>query len=176
MSHEAVSRRTALGALGLGVGALGLGPGWHGVVEAAEPEARTLEWPREVSLLGAAPLTREALMSRSVVLGFSSATCGYCLRQDAHLQVLHQKSGKEVLVLGVSTDARDEDVLALARRHGWTFAWTREHDKLAALFDRRRILPRTYLVGRGGVLLRSIPGEMFESDVLELPDIARRAV
>ena len=148
---------------------------WASVLPAQTlPQPRTILWPREVPLIGAAPLSRDTLMQHHVVLGFSSATCGYCVRHDAHLQKLHLLATPGVLVLGVATDSSDEEAVRPAQRHGWTFPWTRAHQPLGELFDRRRILPRTYLVARGGVVLRAIPGEMFESDVLELADIATR--
>jgi hypothetical protein len=169
-TESAQARRLALRLLSL----IGTGT-WAGLLQAqAQPLPRTILWPREVPLIGAAPLSRDTLMRNHVVLGFSSATCGYCVRHDAHLQKLHMRATPGVLVLGVATDSTDEEALRPAQSHGWTFPWTRAHQPLGELFDRRRILPRTYLVARGGELIRAIPGEMFESDVLELADIAIR--
>lgn len=165
-----LSRRRALARIGACAMAGTAGP----ARVRAQPAPRSIAWPESLPMIGTGPLTRDVLLQHAVVLGFSSRTCSYCLRQDAHLQRLHALAGQELLVVGVSTDGDGPDVLAWARSQGWTFPWTSAHQPLARLFDARRVLPRTYLVGRGGVLLRAIAGEMFESDVLELADIARQ--
>jgi hypothetical protein len=45
---------------------------------------------------------------------------------------------------------------------------TLEHEPLRAALSARKSIPLTVLVDRTGRIRQSIPGEMFEEDVLEL--------
>lgn len=131
-------------------------------------EERRIEWPASVELLDGRRLSAAELASRPVVVVYWSATCGYCQRHNRHVEKLHQAAkGTDLLVLGVSTDPGPDVAREHARHEGYGFANTMESALPGALFERRRFIPRTYLVERGGRLAKSYPGEMFEADVME---------
>ena len=133
-------------------------------------------WP-EVALLDGGRFGAAQAQGRALVVVFWSTTCPFCRRHNEHVEKLHRAAaGRRLAVLGV---ARERDAAAV-RRHaaerGYTFPITLEHAPLAAALSARRIIPLTVTVDRGGRLLQVIPGEMFESDVLELLQLADKEV
>ncbi len=157
--------------------AFATGPAWWGAAAAA-PAApgQAVAWP-EVTLLDGSRFGPAQAEGRALVVVFWSTTCPFCRRHNEHVQKLHlAAAGRALAVLGV---ARDRDAAAVsrhAREFGYTFPITLEHAPLAAALSQRRIIPLTVTVDRGGRLLQAIPGEMFESDVLELLQLADKEV
>jgi thiol-disulfide isomerase/thioredoxin len=126
-----------------------------------------VRWPT-VKLMDGRTWAPEAGRPQLVV--FWSVTCPFCQRHNAHLQRLHERvlaeGGPQIL-----TVSRDRDPAAVQRylkANGYTFPVTLEHEALRAALAARTVVPLTVLVDRRGRILQSIPGEMFEEDVMEL--------
>lgn len=145
-----------------------------GAPASAAPAApgERVAWP-EVTLLDGRRWS--AAQGKAVVVVFWSTTCPYCLRHNAHVARLQQAAAG--LPLQILTVARERDPAAVQRylaQHGYRFDVTLDHAPMAAALSARRMIPLTITVDRAGRLLQVIPGEMFESDVLELAQLARR--
>jgi thiol-disulfide isomerase/thioredoxin len=131
-------------------------------------------WP-EVTLLDGGRWTAARAQGKAVVVVFWSTTCPFCLRHNQHVSRLQKESAG--LPLEIITVARERDAQEVRRyleRHGHRFAVTLEHAPMAAALSTRRTIPLTVTVDRAGRLRQVIPGEMFEDDVLELAQLARR--
>lgn len=134
---------------------------------AAEPAVAPVRWP-PVQLLDGQRWAAEP--GRAQVVVFWSMTCPFCLRHNEHVQKLHRalarEGGPQLL-----TVCRDRDGAAV-RRHlsarGQSFAVTLEHEALRAALAARKMVPLTVVIDRRGQIRQSIPGEMFEEDLLEL--------
>jgi thiol-disulfide isomerase/thioredoxin len=157
--------------------ALAAGPAWWSAAAAA-PAApgQAVAWP-EVTLLDGGRFGPAQAERRALVVVFWSTTCPFCRRHNQHVEKLHRAAaGQRLAVLGV---ARERDAAVVRRHageHGYTFPITLDHAPLAAALSARRIIPLTVTVDRGGRLFQVIPGEMFESDVLELLQLADKEV
>jgi len=149
---------------------------WSAAVAAPAASGQAVAWP-EVALLDGGRFGAAQAQGRALVVVFWSTTCPFCRRHNEHVEKLHRAAaGRRLAVLGV---ARERDAAAVRRHaaeHGYTFPITLEHAPLAAALSARRIIPLTVTVDRGGRLLQVIPGEMFESDVLELLQLADKEV
>jgi thiol-disulfide isomerase/thioredoxin len=129
-------------------------------------------WP-EVALLDGSRWSAARAEGKAVVVVFWSTTCPFCLRHNAHLAKLQRQAAG--LPLEIVTVARDRDAAAVQRyldQHGYRFAVTLEHSRMATALSTRRMIPLTVTVGRDGRLRQVIPGEMFEDDMLELARLA----
>lgn len=107
---------------------------------------------------------------RPQLVVFWSVTCPFCQRHNAHLQRLHEKVSAEggPQILTVSRDRDAAAVMRYLKTNGYTFPVTFEHEPLRTALAARTVVPLTVLVDRRGRILQSIPGEMFEEDVMEL--------
>lgn len=169
---RATRRRWLRAGAGLAVACLVCSPG--AAQSLAKPLPRTVAWPAEVRLLGGGQIDGSALNTRPVVAVFWSHTCPFCQRHNAHVEKLHRAAaGSRLLVLGIAVDGSRAQIEELVRREGYTFPVTRDAAALAAMFDTRRVTPRTYAVEAGSRLVAALPGEMFEDDVMELLRLAR---
>lgn len=143
-----------------GAAALAVPPAW--ALPAARGEA--VDWPA-VRLLDGQPWP--GAQGRAVVLVFWSLSCPFCERHNAHLEKLWRAAqGKALTVLGVVRAGEGEAVARHARARGWTFPNTVDAEGLAAALSRRRSVPLTVVVDRQGRLLETVPGEMFEDDLM----------
>ena len=167
-----MKRRLAMAAMAVAAGPAG----WTAARAAPAAPGQAVAWP-EVTLLDGSRFGPAQAEGRALVVVFWSTTCPFCRRHNEHVEKLHRAAaGRRLAVLGVS---RDRDVAAVrrhAREHGYTFPITTDQAPLAAALSARRIIPLTVTVDRGGRLLQVIPGEMFESDVLELLQLADKEV
>lgn len=165
------SRRAALGRVAawcVGLHAVGGGTSaWANASGAASGQGAVVRWP-SIKLMDGRAWAPEAGRPQLVV--FWSVTCPFCQRHNAHLQRLHEKvsaeGGPQIL-----TVSRDRDLAAVMRylkTNGYTFPVTFEHEPLRTALAARTVVPLTVLVDRRGRILQSIPGEMFEEDVMEL--------
>jgi thiol-disulfide isomerase/thioredoxin len=164
------SRRQVLAA------AAALAAGSGAVPARAAPAApgERVVWP-EVTLLDGSRWSAANAEGKAVVVVFWSTTCPFCQRHNAHVARLQKEASG--LPLEILTVARERDAQAVRRyldRHGCHFAVTLDHAPMAAALSARRMIPLTVTVDRSGRLKQVIPGEMFEDDVLELAQLARR--
>lgn len=146
---------------------------WPALATPAAPGERVI-WP-EVTLLDGSRWSAARAEGKAVVVVFWSTTCPYCQRHNAHVSRLQKEAAG--LPLEILTVARERDAPAVRRyleRHGHRFAVTLDHAPMAAALSARRMIPLTVTVDRSGRLKQVIPGEMFEDDVLELAQLARR--
>lgn len=130
-----------------------------------------VRWPT-VTLLDGTRWQPEA--GRGEVVVFWSLTCPFCARHNEHVQKLHEAS-RQRPGPGVLTVVRERDPAAV-RRHlaqrGWTFPVTLDTEPLLAALDGRRVVPLTVVIDAAGRVRQSLPGEMFEEDLLELMEKA----
>lgn len=174
-------RRTWL-QLGAGIGFAGLRGGplaiaaFAGLAGTATGNARaaTLAWP-SLDLLDGGRLEPGDWADTAAVLVFWATWCGFCTVHNGHVETLHRRfGGRGLRVVSVCVDGQDPDrVRAHVRRHGWTFPVTLQGAELRRQVTARRIVPLTVAVDRQGRWREPIPGQMAESDVLELAAIAR---
>lgn len=164
------TRRHALATLAAFAAAGVAAPGRAAPAQPGEP----VVWP-EVTLLDGSRWSAASAQGKAVVVVFWSTTCPFCLRHNAHVAKLHKvAAGRPLEILAV---ARERDAAAVRRylaQHGYGFAVTLDHAPMAAALSTRRMIPLTVTVDRAGRLHQVIPGEMFEDDVLELAQLARR--
>lgn len=133
-----------------------------------------IDWPT-IALVDGTVLQPADWNDTAAVVVFWSTTCPFCRRHNEHVEKLHRASaGRRLRVLGVAVD-RDAGVVRryLADR-GYGFPVSMSAQRLRPLFTSRNVIPMTCAVGRSGRLLQSIPGEMFEEDVLDLLRLADR--
>ena len=174
-------RRSCLRA-GMGIGLAGLRGGpvaiatLAGLVGTPPGSAReaTLAWPA-LDLLDGGRLEPADWADTAAVLVFWATWCGFCTVHNGHLETLHRRiGGRGLRVLGACVDGQDPDrVRAHVRRHGWTFPVTLQAAELRRQVTSRRLVPLTVVVDRRGRWREPIPGQMAESDVLELAEVAR---
>lgn len=160
--------------------ALVAGAGWEMPLHvraqpAATPPAEALAWPA-LTLLDGTVLQAADWQHTGAIVVFWATYCGFCRRHNVHLDRLHRSlRGQPVRVLGVALDTDAALVRRYLRQHGFDFPVTLDAARLRPLLTPRRIIPNTCVVDRSGRLVRCIPGEMAEDDVLELGGVALRS-
>lgn len=130
-----------------------------------------VRWPA-LTLLDGTPWQPVAGRPQVVVLW--SLSCPFCQRHNEHVEKLYRATLAQHGP-GVLTAVRERDALVVRRhlaRRGWSFPVTLDGEALAAALGARRVVPLTMVVDARGRLKQSIPGEMFEEDVMELMERA----
>lgn len=141
----------------------------------ALPRPEPLAWPA-LTLLDGTLLRAADWRDTGAIVVFWATYCGFCRRHNVHLDRLHRSlRGQPVRVLGVALDTDAALVRRYLRQHGFDFPVTLDAARLRPLLTPRRIIPNTCVVDRSGRLVRCIPGEMAEDDVLELGGVALRS-
>lgn len=153
----------------IGAAAGALAPRLHA---AAAVPGEAVRWPA-VTLLDGTRWVPAPGQGQVVV--FWSVSCPFCKRHNAHVDKLF-RAAQARPGPGVLTVARERDPAAVRRYlavNGWQFPVTLDAEPLAAaLAGRRRLVPLTVVVDAAGRMKQSIPGEMFEEDVMELMERA----
>jgi thiol-disulfide isomerase/thioredoxin len=161
----AVDRRDALAAL-CAMCALGLNADAH-----ARPD-KHVAWT-DVALIDGRVMTARELRAQPVVVEVWATWCPFCMKQNPHLQKLHENAdGKGLRVL---TFAIDDDVRLIrdyVARYRYTFAVARLSPQVERWFGKRRSLPELYVVDRTGRVVLREDGEMFPEDVAALARFA----
>ncbi len=142
----------------------------------AEPIAPgdRLQWPA-LRLLDGGALDPLSWQGQATVLVFWATWCPHCLRHNAHVDKLHRTlQGQGLRVLGVALEDDAGKVRRYMASHGYAFPVALDGDVLRRRLTARRVLPMTVVLDRQGRLRQTIPGEMTEDDVLDLPRIAQR--
>lgn len=112
---------------------------------------------------------------RPVVIEYWASWCPFCARQNPYLQKLStQARGTGLEVLTVTIDKHAADARAYLDKHHYTFPVVMDTPALRRAFGKRRVIPQIFVVAADGRLAESIPGEMFEEDVLGLLKYAPR--
>jgi thiol-disulfide isomerase/thioredoxin len=119
-------------------------------------------------------LKASELAGRTVVVQYWATWCPFCMKQNPHVQKLHQQhAGKKFLVLTVSIDKMPEAVTEYQKKRGYTFPAVMEGSQTRAWFPKRKGLPVMYVVDPAGRIVFHEAGEMFEEDILGLARYAR---
>jgi len=168
-----MKRRTLLGALTLAAStAQALAQAQTQTSAAALKPGQTVPWP-DMALLGGGRFGAAQAADHAVVVVFWTTTCPFCRRHNQHVEKLHRAAaGKRLRVLGVARETDAELVAHYARAQGYSFPITMNQPGLAELLSPRRAVPMTVVVDRQGRLKQTLPGEMFEEDLLELLQLA----
>jgi thiol-disulfide isomerase/thioredoxin len=141
-------------------------------VAAPSASPATVQWSA-IELLDGKVLKPADWTDMAAVVVFWSTTCPFCRRHNEHVQKLFAASaGQRLRVLGASLDRDAGAVRRYMADRGYGFPVTLDAARLRPLFTTRAVIPMTCTVDRGGRLLQTIPGEMFEEDVLELGRLA----
>ncbi|MBX3637865.1 MAG: TlpA family protein disulfide reductase [Rubrivivax sp.] len=139
---------------------------------AAAAPGGIVDWP-EVTLLDSSRFGPAQARGQAMVVVFWSTSCPYCRRHNQHVEKLHRAAtGRALTVLGVARDRDPEAVRRHMQLQGHSFPVTQDYRALASVLSTRNMIPLTVTVDRQGRLRQVIPGEMFESDVLELLQLA----
>jgi thiol-disulfide isomerase/thioredoxin len=140
----------------------------------AQP-GQAVVWP-ELTLLDGRRLGAGHWRDHAAVVVFWTTTCPFCRRHNQHVEKLHRAAaGLPLTVLGVARENSATTVQRYAQQQGYSFPITLNHGALAAALSQRNLVPLTVLVGRDGRLKQVLPGEMFEEDVMEFLDLAKKA-
>jgi len=140
----------------------------------AEPaQGDLVRWP-EVTLLDGSRLLAPTPGAQASVVVFFSTTCPFCVRHNAHVQKLHERTrGQALRVLGVAHDRHEAWVRRYLAQRELSFPVSMDQAPLHAALSRLPGTPVTVVVDRQQRLREVIRGEMFEEDVLELARYAR---
>jgi thiol-disulfide isomerase/thioredoxin len=161
-----LNRRTVLTALALAASTS------QAQTTAALTPGQAVPWP-DMALLGGGRFGPEQAAGNAVVVVFWTTTCPFCRRHNQHVEKLHRAAaGKRLRVLGVARETDADAVAQYARAQGYSFPITLNQPALAQLLSPRRMVPMTVVVDRQGRLKQTLPGEMFEEDLLELLQLA----
>ncbi len=134
-----------------------------------------VRWPT-VRLLDGRTLAPQAWQGLTAVVVFWATWCPYCKRHNAHIDKLHRNAaGRPLRILGAAIDDDEAAVRRYLAQTEYGFPVTLEALALRERLTARRTVPMTCVVDADGRLRQSIPGEMTESDVLQLAPAAARS-
>jgi thiol-disulfide isomerase/thioredoxin len=136
---------------------------------AAEP----IRWG-DITLLDGRKLTAAELNGSTVVVQMWASWCPFCMRQNPHIQKLHERDGKRLLVLGLTIGKDPQVEREYLAKRGYTFAAAMSPPQADQWFGKRRTLPEVYVVAPGGRLVFKEDGEMFPEDIAALARFAAR--
>jgi thiol-disulfide isomerase/thioredoxin len=156
---DGAKRRRLLGALPLML----LAGARSGVAADAE-----VKW-KDIRLIDGRVLRAADLRRQTVVVQLWASWCPFCLRQNPHIQKLHEAgSGQGLQVLTFSIDKTEQDARDYLARRGYTFPTAMAGADVAAWFGERRTLPELYVVDPSGRVVFREGGEMFPEDIAAL--------
>jgi thiol-disulfide isomerase/thioredoxin len=129
----------------------------------------------DVRLHDGRAIKAEDLKGRTVVVEYWATWCPFCMKQNPHVQRLHeQHGGKDLVVLTISIDKTAEAVTDYQKKKGYTFPTVLENGQTRAWFPKRKGLPVMYVVDVTGRIVFHEAGEMFEEDILGLAKYAKK--
>jgi len=104
--------------------------------------------------------TNKSLLGKVVVLDFWATWCGPCKMASPYMEKLHQKYGKQGLVV-IGAEAKDAGdpaaAKAYAKEHGYTYLFTTKNDTLTNQLDVPG-LPAFVIIGKDGRVVRTQTG------------------
>jgi thiol-disulfide isomerase/thioredoxin len=153
-----------------------LAAAWPASPLADEPPRR-IDWPA-MTLLDGTAVPPAFWQGRAAIVVFWATWCPFCRAHNLHVDKLQASldaaSSDAPRVLGVALDADRALVARTVAERRYRFPVTVDDGTIRARFATRRVIPTTCLVDRRGLLVQTIPGEMFEEDVMDLPAILTR--
>jgi hypothetical protein len=123
----------------------------------------------DISLIDGSPWRQQS--GRPLLVYWWASTCPFCALQSPSMDKLWaQVRTQGWQMIALSVDRRSEDAAAYIRtkRYGFPVAWTSPGWRGA--FPKPRGLPITLLAGADGLLKVAEKGQLFDEDVMALPD------
>jgi thiol-disulfide isomerase/thioredoxin len=134
----------------------------------AQPADAPLRWT-DIELIDGRVLGAEQLRKNAVVVQIWASWCPFCGAQNPHVQKLYDENkARGLLVLAFSIDKDPQAARDYLSRRGYTFPVAMATPQVEQWFGRRRTLPETYVVDRGGRIVFTHRGEMFAEDIAAL--------
>lgn len=123
----------------------------------------------EVRLLDGTAIPEGHFNGKPVIIEYWASWCPFCARQNPYVQKLWSQAKERGLkMLTISIDANEADAVDYLRKHQYTFPAAMETQALRDALGKRKVVPHIFVIEADGRIAESIPGEMFEEDVLDL--------
>lgn len=139
---------------------------------ATAARADTVRWT-DITLLDGRKLSASELNGKTVVVQMWASWCPFCMRQNPHIQKLHDAAGGRLIVLGLSIAKEPGTEIDYMRKRGYSFAAAMAPKEAEQWFGKRRTLPEVYVVAPGGKVVFREDGEMFPEDIAALVRFAK---
>lgn len=131
-----------------------------------------VQWT-DIELINGTRLSAAELRANAVVAQIWASWCPFCGAQNPHVQKLHHEYGSRGLrIIAFSIDKTVDAAREYVEKRGYTFPVAMATPQLEAWFGKRRTLPETYVVSRGGEVVFAHQGEMFPEDIAALARFA----
>jgi len=112
------------------------------------------------------PLT--SLRGTPVLVNFFASTCTPCIKEMPALEAVHKDLGDQVTFLGLATQDRPEEALALVQRTGVTYRTAQDPDGSVITALGGLVLPTTVLLDASGEIVATHTGELSEAELRSL--------
>jgi thiol-disulfide isomerase/thioredoxin len=123
----------------------------------------------DIKLVDGRVLRGADLQSQAVVVQMWASWCPFCMRQNPHIQKLHEAAGgKGLQVLTFTLDKTPEAAREYMAKRGYTFPAALAGAEVEGWFGKRRTLPEVYVVEPSGKVVFREDGEMFPEDIAAL--------
>ncbi len=114
----------------------------------------------DVTMLGGERISLSSLRGKVVLLNFWATWCPPCREELSHIQqeVIDRFAGRDFVFLPISRGEQPEAVEAFREQAGYTFAMGLDPDR--TIYDRyaSNYIPRNFLIGRDGKVIRTSVG------------------
>ena len=126
----------------------------------------------DITLVDGRVLKAAELQRKTVVVQMWASWCPFCMKQNPHIQKLHEAGGSGLLVLTFTLDRTPQAAREYMDKRGYTFAAALATPQVEAWFGKRRTLPEVYVVDPAGRIVFREDGEMFPEDIAALTRFA----
>jgi len=128
----------------------------------------------DITLVDGRVLKAAELQRKTVVVQMWASWCPFCMKQNPHIQKLHEasRSNGGLLVLTFTLDKTPQAAREYMEKRGYTFAAALASPQVEAWFGKRRTLPEVYVVDPAGRVVFREDGEMFPEDIAALTRFA----
>lgn len=140
------------------------------------PAGSVIEWPR-LRLLDGGVIEPSSWREQPALVVLWATFCPFCKRHNAHLDKLFaQTRAQDLRILGVALDSDERLVRQYMANNGYRFPVAMDAGQVRSKLTSRRVIPMTFAIDRQSRLVQTMPGEMFEQDLVELAnDLLKRA-
>jgi thiol-disulfide isomerase/thioredoxin len=129
----------------------------------------------DIKLVDGRVLRGADLQKQAVVVQMWASWCPFCMRQNPHIQKLHEaSSGTGLQVLTFTIDKTEQAAREYMSKRGYTFPAAMAGIEVEGWFGKRRTLPEVYVVEPSGRVVFREDGEMFPEDIAALMRFAAR--
>jgi|APFre7841882590_1041340.scaffolds.fasta_scaffold10795_2 thiol-disulfide isomerase/thioredoxin len=129
----------------------------------------------DIKLIDGRVLRAADLQKQTVVVQMWASWCPFCMRQNPHIQKLHEAaSGRGLQVLTFTIDKTVESAREYIATRGYTFPAAMAGIEVEKWFGPRRTLPEVYVVEPSGKVVFREGGEMFPEDIAALTRFAAK--